>query len=202
MESDPATGRRRAIPRGRLDRRRRTLVARRGAVNRLYLGMSPWLPARTLALALALAACGPTAAQVRAARVAHYDASRHTILEAVHGALSDSRYRVWSAADGVVWSTRRSFLRDGTALASPRFRTHGGDVDVYSVAMRIEILGEAGDRSIRVMPTITLFRPTLRPLELAPSDRSVPPWVHGQVDALYVRIHERLRASAIRPAGP
>lgn len=162
--------------------------------------MSKWLP--SLVLVLAVAACGPTAAQVRAARVAHYDASRHTILEAVYGALEDSRYRVRSAVDGVVWSTHRSFLLDGTALASLRFRKRGGDLDVYTLAMMIEIRGPAGDRSIRVVPSITLSRPTLRPLALAPTDRSVPPWIHGQVDALYVRIHERLRASAIAPAAP
>jgi len=155
---------------------------------------------------VAFSGCGPSAAQVHAARTARYHAPAAQVFAAAVAALRDNRHGV-GRADPVAaraMSLARWYEVDGTFVAKdaagqPLLR--GGEVVVvFEVAVT-----PAGDAmQIDVRPHVQQFRNGYAALfPIAPGDPTMPGWIVGQIDQIYLTAHARLqRAPASPPPAP
>lgn len=156
-------------------------------LRRLVLGMF---------VASALAACGPSAAQIHTARTARYQVELPAAYAAVLDALTAQHYqlRISDRARGLFVTTSRYYEPDGT--------TSGEHVDAGAInfGLAVEVSGDETCRAISILPVATLRRGDgLLRDPLATDDPRLPGWVEGKIDSLYVAIHARLKDHAVTP---
>ncbi|MBP9206832.1 MAG: hypothetical protein KBG28_22865 [Kofleriaceae bacterium] len=159
----------------------------------------------TMGLVLGLAACGPSAAQVKVAKEARYKASVDVIFDVavlvakeqgkLFGVDPESRVVVtlprWHKPDGGLESAGVGdavLVGDGALL----------------VALKIMVVDDdAGLVRVDVVPVVERFRMGQSQHDvLAPDDPSMPGWVLGKVDAMALAIHQRAKVHAVPAAAP
>jgi hypothetical protein len=153
----------------------------------------------------ALAACGPSAAELKTAKTATYAAPGQQLLELASQAASDT-YKV-ADVDRANLSliTQARFYSPTGDLESPG---QGDYVNLQpgslQVAFIVQILPtDDHHAAIQVVPrTFQLVSGSPKPRELAPDDPNLPGWVHGRVDALAMAIYQRAKPYVTGQAAP
>ena len=161
-----------------------------------------------LGLLALLAACGPSAKEIRSARDARYTASRGQILDEViavvqrvHG-VADAGYGSTSG-EPTVLSTGRWYAREGVARQSKV----GDEVGVYDGDIMLElivrVIAEGDAFQVTVTPRAERFKSGHSSTDkLEAGDPRMPGWVEGQVDDLQVQLHDRLKAFGVVTPAP
>lgn len=172
----------------------------------------------TLALALCMAAAGcggPSSAEVQEARSARYGTTPEAALDAAVQGAQDAKWKVEQVDPQALGfrTDAKWFEPDGTS----EDKALGSEDNVVSLedgsillAFIVYVKGADGDIAIEVQPKIfQKLAGSPQPVQLSEKDASLPGWVTGKIDNLYVSIHQRLKAkmaagtaSAPAPAAP
>ena len=155
----------------------------------------------TVLVGVVMAACGPSATELRGAKTAVYtvdDGSR--LLQLAEQAAADENYKLGAVDDGHL-----------TFETLPRWYSAEGDlqsagaddytkVDNHSVRVSFVVAVTETDMHhfvVTVTPHTWEYvagSPQLRPLE--PEDPNLPPWIHGRADTMSLKIYERAQGYA------
>jgi len=145
-----------------------------------------------LILGLVLAACGPSNAEIKTAKMARYAASPQTLFDiAVNVTQRD--YKIGEVdAEGARFATAEQIYSAEGGRQSPGA---GGFVNMgggsIMLVLIVEVMSSDGGNVVVVTPkTFQMVSGSPKPRELTPDDPSVPGWVHGRVDALSVAIYQ------------
>lgn len=152
-------------------------------------------------LALAGAACGPSAAQVKTAKEASYRTDADTVFRVVVAQVS-KKYKVINAdaKAGMLRTEDRWYEKDGTY--EDKKANDGQIVEDGSVVMHyvVKLAGGPSEYKVEVIPIVAQVRNGYAaPFKLAPDDLQMPGWVHGKTDDLYLAIYESLKVYAVQP---
>lgn len=147
----------------------------------------------------ALAACGPSNAQIKEAKAASYQTAPPRLLD-VALQVAQRDYKVgpidiegaqfatesqWYSAEGM----RISAYTDGRGEF---VNAGGGDVQVTLIVRVRDV--DMGRVVVQVIPkTFQLVAGSPRPRELVPDDPNLPPWVLGRANTLQLAIHEEAK---------
>lgn len=158
-----------------------------------------------LGAALALAACGPSAAQVKEAREARYQGTRDEVFLAVNQAVTAVGQKVErSDPEAAALMTKpRWYEKDGTfedkALGSDQVQAEDGSI---LLAFVVRVVGEAPPFQVVVEPTAEQVRSGYSALyRFQPGDPQLPGWVLGKVDDLQLAVHRQLRVKLAAAPG-
>lgn len=155
-----------------------------------------------LVLALLLAACGgPSTADVRQARAAHYTVRALAAFDqAIQGA-QDAQWQVdESDPQRLGFRTNAKWFEpDGTSEDRSDDDNAAWVVDgSILLAFVVYVKGSDGDCWIEINPLVyEKVGGSPQPRQLTIDDPSMPGWVHGKLDNLYVAIHSRLKAHMV-----
>jgi len=143
-----------------------------------------------------LAACGPSSAELRAAKTAQYAAGPNQMLD-VAVQVAQRKYEVkdidpaknvfvtewqWYSAEG----GRRGTSNEGNG--DYVVNAHGTDVRLQLLIKVVSV--DPGHVAVTVVPHVfQLVAGSPQPRELKEEDPNVPPWVHGRVDDLTIDIY-------------
>jgi hypothetical protein len=147
-----------------------------------------------LLLLAAVVACGPSSAQLKAAKTAQYKASAQTVYDiALAVAQEDYQVTEADAANGRFITRPQFYSKEGgrqSAGAGDFVQTTPGSVRLQ---LFVEVVGVGdGKVAVTVTPrTLQIVGGSPKPRELEPDDPDLPPWVLGRVDSLQLAIHER-----------
>jgi hypothetical protein len=160
---------------------------------------------RNVVLAIAaLAACGPSAAEVKTAKTATYGASGQDLLELALQATSET-YKVGDVDRGnLSFVTQARFYSPTGDLESPG---QGDFVHLQpgslQVAFIVRVLPADDHHAVvEVVPrTFQVLTGSPQPRELTPDDPNLPGWVHGRVDSLAMAIFQHAKRYVLSPPG-
>ncbi len=149
---------------------------------------------------LLMAACGASSAQVATAKSAEYKAPLPTILDLAREVAAENYVIDGQAANAFV--TRWQWYSREGGRQSP-----GADglSQISEGSVSLQLLVEVVDVGLsRVAVTVTprvlqVVIGSPKPRTLEPDDPSMPPWVHGRVDALSLAIYERAKKYIEKP---
>jgi hypothetical protein len=159
---------------------------------------------RASLVALALACCGPSTAELRTAKTTVYAASGDNVsrlLALAERGAQDEHYKIGAVDDGHLQfeTVGRFYSPEGD------IQSEGAEgyvrVDNHSVKVSfIVVLAQTDTNQYMVTVTPRTWQylagsPQMR--ELAPDDPNLPPWVKGRADALALAIHDRARGYAV-----
>jgi hypothetical protein len=155
-------------------------------------------------LILALAACGPSTAELRTAKTTVYTGDAARLMALAEQAASDEHYKIAGVDDGhLTFETAGRFYSPEGDIQSEGAEGYVR-VDNHSVKVSF-IVAIAATEPNHYMFTVTprtwqylAGSPQMR--ELAPEDPNLPPWVKGRADALALAIHDRARGYAVAQA--
>lgn len=165
------------------------------------------LSRRMLLLAVAgalLVACGPSSAQIKAAREARYQGSRDELFLAVSNAVGrDQTIEKVDADEGALLTRGRWYEADGTyedrALGKESVRPEDGSI---FLAFLVLVVGEAPPYQVKVEPVVQQIRSGYSAnYQMKPDDPQMPGWVHGKVDDFQIELHGRLKRWEIAAPG-
>lgn len=159
-----------------------------------------------LALVAVTAACGPSAAQLRAAREARYAGSREEILRLAQAAVEPS-YPVSSTDPdtGTITTMARIYEPDGSYLGTGDQDRKGGfliatESGQVVLSFEIHVVGDESPFQVIVEPVAEQSRSNYSALyRYLPDDPAMPGWIVGKVEKLQLEVHERMTRWA--PAG-
>lgn len=152
------------------------------------------------AVAMVMAACGPSAAEIKMAKTAGYRGDPAELFAAIEEATA-ATYKIGEVE------------RDQHALAtvpqwySPeggRQSSGAGDyVQIGDRSVQVTLIVELVDTESRFVVTVTPktfqhLSGSPQPRELAPDDPNLPGWVQGRVDSLQLEIHKRLQKYVVQ----
>jgi hypothetical protein len=152
---------------------------------------------------LAASACGPSAAELGAARATLYRVAPDQLVQLCVDAASEE-YTI-----GPFAPDRRSFA------TLPRFYSPTGDLEsagaegayvwvpgTFQLSFIVRLVQAQADTwAVQVEPvTFQQIPGSPKPRALGPDDPYLPGWVHGRVDALVYRIYEHAKPYAIAGA--
>ena len=155
-----------------------------------------------LALVLTLAACGPNAAELKAAHYARYRAEPAALLDGVAAAVTAQRYHVDQVAPdrGELTTIDKIFSAEGqteSVGARDAVDVHNNSI---ALAFLVRLMPAAGGAiTIEIVPSIRRVhsdRPNLDTLSL--DDPTLPGWVPVKIDELAIAIHAQLAAYEIK----
>ncbi|MBL8621483.1 MAG: hypothetical protein JNK64_09275 [Myxococcales bacterium] len=153
-----------------------------------------------VAMVAALVGCGPSAAQVHAARSAQYRASPAVLLDATIAALRAHRY-VIAGVDPVAGTVQTEpiwFSNMGTKRRSGRVRAVDRDVR-FAIRARVEPRAE-GTFGITLEAIAARAHSGLHELvPIDPQDADVPSWFGPRLDDVYLDVYARGCAAASSP---
>jgi hypothetical protein len=154
--------------------------------------------ARFLCL-LALVACGPSAAEIKQAREASYDATPQDVYKTAEDVTASSYTIAERMPDEYVFATQPVWYSDNgrESDGSAPEQRKAGNMQVSFVVL----ITPEGERRAKVLVTAkaldyTPGRPKPRELQ----DKQLPKWIVGRADKLQYAIHKRL-ASRPQAAG-
>lgn len=150
---------------------------------------------------LVLVACGPSSAEIRTAKEAHYTLPLDVVFAAVHD-VAKASYGVidGNAEEGWVMTDGQWYAPEGGVEPKTEGGQFVGDRSVF-FQMEIHVRGTEGDWTIEVIPrAMQNISGSPQARELAPDDPAMPGWAHGRVDNMYVAIYDRLKAQQPKPA--
>jgi hypothetical protein len=145
---------------------------------------------------MAVAACGPTSAEIKTAQTAVYVGDAAEMFAIVEATTAEDYKIAESNRDSLVLMTEPQWY-------SPEGgRQSAGAGDFVNISDRsvqlmliVELVAPTEDR-VRVTVTPKTFQHisgSPKPRELAPDDPNLPPWVTGRVESLQLAIHKRLQ---------
>jgi hypothetical protein len=150
-------------------------------------------------LLFVVAACGPSSAQIKTARTARYTATPHTVFAAAIDACKENGgIDEYDEGRTVVFTRSKWYQRDGSSEP-----TTGDDQQLVSggsvlVSLMVEVKSDGDARWVEITPLVLEHvSGSPQPREIAPGDPSMPGWVDGKVDNLYVAIHDKLKGTAV-----
>jgi len=154
---------------------------------------------KTLLLALALAACGPNAAEIKTAKTATYKMAPHDMLVLAEDVAQET-YKLGDVneSDNSFITQPRWYGPEGD-LESPGA---GGFVQVRPNSVQVSFIVQVvpfggGDVGVTVTPkTFQTIAGSPKPRELKPDDPYLPPFVHGRADDLALEIYKRAKPYA------
>jgi hypothetical protein len=148
-----------------------------------------------------LAACGPSASEVRTAKLAQYSASPVEMLHIAVDVAREANYKIGDLSEERL-----------EMITQPKFFSHEGDLESpgadgfvsirpgsvqVSFIVRV-VLGDMNRTTVTVTPkTFESVQGSPKPRELMPDDPYLPPWVLGRADALTLAIYERAKPYAM-----
>ena len=157
-----------------------------------------------VALAVALAACGPSASEIRTAREATYHADPQQLVQLAMAAARE-HYPIGAIdPSGLAFMTAPRFYGPEGDLESPGA---GGFVTMMPGSVQVSFIVHVvavGEHvcTVTVDPkTFQLVSGSPKPRELAPDDPYLPPFVTGRADALALAIYQRARPYAVAAPG-
>ncbi len=153
----------------------------------------------------ALAGCGPSAGEIKRAKLAVYKAPSGQLFDMV---LEETQglYKLGAVerdkrlfATRPQWYSSEGGRESGTDEGNGEYvRTREGSVQVSFVVQVMEI--SSGKVAIEITPkTFQLIAGSPQPRELTAEDPALPPWVKGRVDALAIALYNRARNFATSP---
>jgi hypothetical protein len=151
--------------------------------------MSAWL----------LWACGPSTAQIVAAKTARYSGEPAEIFDAVEEVIVQD-YKIGDRQRDpkllVVMTAPQWYSPEGgrqSAGAGDYVQLSDRSVEL---SLKVEVLAVSNTSIlVEVTPhTLQYLSGSPQPRELRPDDPNLPPWIGGRVDSLYVAINERLKS--------
>ena len=161
----------------------------------------------TAVLGASVGCAGPSAAQVKTAKLAEYNAQTGQLLDIAMQAVQKS-YKIdpntvdpqgmfttlsqWYSSEGMRRGTSNEGNGDYVVNAM------GGDIQL---AMEVRVISQPGGRAqIAVVPhTKQLVAGSPQPRDLAPDDPNLPGWVKGRVDQLAVDIYNAAKPYEQKP---
>jgi hypothetical protein len=157
---------------------------------------------RLLTVVALVAACGPSAQQVTAARTARYNTDPSTIYGIAEQAAKANYHKILEAdpLKGMFITTGKWYSPDGQSESAGV----GDSVQVEDGSLYVQLLvavarGEDGSVGVTVTPVVERFRMGVGEHEkVQPGDPSLPGWVQGKADTLYIAIHDRAKQYAAR----
>jgi hypothetical protein len=152
-------------------------------------------------LALVIAACGPSAAEIRHAQQAEYAGNGEEIFAIIQQAAEED-YQVADAR------SHGGNLVDFELITQPQWYNPEGGRESAGAGDFVQLV----DRSVQLSLIVELTEPrdgrlavtvtpktfqniegSPKPREIAPDDPTLPPWVTGRVESLQMKIYERLK---------
>jgi hypothetical protein len=154
---------------------------------------------KALLLAVALFACGPSAAELKTAKETTYQMKPTDLLELAQNVARD-QYKIGDVDEGhYAFATQPNFYSPEGDLESPGA---GGFLNLVDRSVKVSFTVQVvelggGDVAVTVTPKTFQYlkgSPQLR--ELAPDDLALPPWVHGRADDLALAIYKAAKPHA------
>jgi hypothetical protein len=158
---------------------------------------------RTLALIVVLAACGPSASEVRTAKLAQYNASPVEMLHIAADVAKEANYKIADISDArlELITQPKLFTREGgteSAGADNWTVIRPGSVSVQLIVRCV--VGDMNRVVVVVTPkTFEWLQGSPAPRPLTADDPYLPPWVLGRADALTLAIYDRAKPYAMAP---
>jgi hypothetical protein len=152
---------------------------------------------RGVVVAVAIAACAPSDAEVRTAKSAVYRGDTGQIFQLAEQGAMDENYKIGPVDDGhLMFETVGRFY---SATGDLQSEGAGGYVKVDNHSVKVSFIVavqtvDANQYAIAVKPRTWQYiagSPQMRELEVG--DPSLPPWVLGRADHLALAIHDRTR---------
>jgi hypothetical protein len=148
-----------------------------------------------IAIAVVLAACGPSSKELSGAKTAHYKGDKLVLFGAAKTAV-ESKYKLEKSDETALGmqTVGRWYSPEGLTVGE-----RGGDIrDVPDKSIQIALvvtLQPDGDAwVVNVKPLMIRFlKGSPKPENLTENDPSVPGWATGKVDQLSLDIHEALK---------
>lgn len=164
----------------------------------------------SVAMIVAIAACGPSNKEIASAKQARYQGDKTTLFNATKAAV-EANHKLFKADEGHLgmqtvpkWYTAEGMISAG----SDENMKEVGDRAIR-LTLVVRMLPDGNDWLVQVEPAMVRhLSGSPQPQSLEPKDPSVPGWVHGQVDQLQFDIYNALKqyevkgAGAAMPAGP
>jgi hypothetical protein len=157
-------------------------------------------------VAAAAVACGPSAAELRAARTARYEGNAAELFDIIERT---------TAEDYKIADVKRADEQDASfaLMTMPQwYNPEGGRespgiddfVSVVDRSIQLAIIvqlaaAEPSGYVVTVTPkTFQHLSGSPKPRELSPDDPNLPGWVQGRVEELHLRIHKALQKHAVQ----
>lgn len=156
---------------------------------------------KKLVLVMALAACGPSSAEIKTAKTTTYQMSGHDLLQVAEQAAQEE-YKIGDVNEAeLTFITQPRYYGPEGDLESPGA---GGFVQMQDHSVQLSFIVQVtelagGDSAVSVTPkTFQVLSFSPKPRELAPDDPNLPGWVHGRVDQLAMEIYELAKPHAYK----
>ncbi len=154
-----------------------------------------------LALVVVLSACGASSAQLKAAKLAHYDAPALTILDVAKTVTAETYVVEPGAPSPNAFVTKwQWYAKEGGRQSAGAGNVSQISEGSVSLRLAVEIVEVEGGVAVTVTPNVLQYvTGSPKPRELELEDPEMPPWVHGRVDELSVAIYERAKSYVAKP---
>ena len=143
---------------------------------------------------LALAACGPTAVEIKTAKDARYDASAQDVYAQAEAETATTYEIGERLPDELIFATVPSWYSDNGRLsrdAEDAQKTAGNMQVSFVVVVSVEVTKTA----VIVTPKVIDYTPGVaKPTDIGPNDPKLPAWITKRADELQVAIHKRIQA--------
>ncbi|HEX5062605.1 MAG TPA: hypothetical protein VFV99_24705 [Kofleriaceae bacterium] len=147
--------------------------------------------------------CGPSAAEIKTAKTAHYRGNASEMFNEVI-AVTQETYKIANANGGdedsyvlatvPQWYTAEGGRESAGDQGYTQIRDHSVRLELI-----VELVSVAGGFMVTVTPkTFQALSGSPQPRELKPDDPNLPGWVPGRVDSLQLEIHKRLQNYAVQ----
>jgi hypothetical protein len=153
-----------------------------------------------VALAAALAACGPSSGEIKQAKTARYTCPGEQVFQAAVDAVKEETPPVGAAdpGSGVVTSDFRWHSSSGMRKEAGAAQLDQGDV---GFVVEVYIGKDQVGYHIRTRPRVFSQSPdTPRGREMTREDANWPGWAEGKADRVQIMIHEKLSGCAAKGA--
>ena len=160
------------------------------------------IPRRSLFVvvaALAPAGCGPSAAQIREAREARYDAGRADVFQVASEVVAEDPGLDLVDPETAVLISAGRWYEAGGAVEDEETTPSGDQAVILHhgsllLAYRVAVVGEAPPFQVVVESVVDQWLVGATSLyRMKPDDPDVPSWVQDRVDNLQLAIHRRLQ---------
>jgi hypothetical protein len=156
---------------------------------------------KKLVLVMALAACGPSSAEIKTVKTTTYQMSGHDLLQVAEQAAQEE-YKIGDVNEAeLTFITQPRYYGPEGDLESPGA---GGFVQMQDHSVQLSFIVQVtelagGDSAVSVTPkTFQVLSFSPKPRELAPDDPNLPGWVHGRTDQLAMEIYELAKPHAYK----
>lgn len=156
-----------------------------------------WL---VMVVGIAIAACGPSNAEIKTAKSAHYAATPQTLFD-IAMEVAQRDYKIGDVdVEHARFATAPQFYNAEGGRQSPGaggyVQMGGGSIELTLV---VEVLPADQGQVIAITPkAFQVVSGSPKPRELAPDDPALPGWVHGRVDSLAVAIYDAAKQHAVQ----